>query len=61
MRDEHEGKRKVRTRDGHVGVLMKELNSTHASVQIHKGGLYPVYRLEDLEDVSEEDFRRAWK
>lgn len=61
MADEHEGKRKVRTRDGKVGAVMKVLNSTHASLQITKGGLYPVYKLTDLEDLSEEDFKKEFK
>lgn len=61
MSDEYKGKRKVRTRDGHIGVVMSEFAGHSSSIQIRKGGFYPVYKNEDLEDITEDEFLKGFK
>ena len=61
MRDDLEGKRKIVTRDGHVGWVVKKLTATHSSVQIVRNGYYRLYNDMDLEDITEEEFKRRFR
>lgn len=60
MEDVTTNKRKVKTRDGCFGLVFADFG-LYCSVQIRRGGYYKVYAKSDLEDVTDEDFRRGFR
>lgn len=52
-------RRKVRTRDGLVAMVMNDFGKT-CSLKIKGSDYYPVRAQEDLEDMTEEEFVRKW-
>lgn len=59
--DDIANKRKVRTSDGKVGCVMVQLTKQFASVQWQRDGYYKVYDVADLEDITDEEFKRRFR
>ena len=57
MRDQD--RRKVRTRDGLVAMVMNDLGR-YCSLRIKNSDYYPLRSKDDLEDMTEEEFVRKW-
>lgn len=58
--DDLAGKRKVVTRGGIVGVVTKD-HGKYSLVQIERNGYYKLVDNVDLEDITEEDFKKGFR
>ena len=54
-------RRKIRTADGQIGAIMTDFGNGICSVQLHKGGYYPMMKLATLRDATEEEFKREFR
>lgn len=58
---EVKARRKIRTSEGVVGMVMKDFSNGYCTVQLHKGYYYPLLKTEGLRDVTEEEFKREFR
>lgn len=52
---------KVRAKDGRIGAVEKILTKDYCSVQFRRDGYYVVCKIDDLEPILEEEFKRRFK